>query len=443
MPASRSLSLRLMAYAAGAIGVALVLAWLALGLLFERHTERQVEAELRRHGAALAAALSLDAGQRPVLAAEPFDPRFSRPASGLYWRITAPGGELGSRSLWDGDLPPASADASWRADTVAGPFEARVIRLSRAVQPDAGGPKATIEVAVDHATVTAARKAFAGDLALSLGVLWLVLMAAAGLQVRLGLRPLAGVRRELAALRTDPDARFDIARHPAEIVPLAAEINALADARAGDLIKARDRARDLAHALKTPLTALRAQAAALPAEAAREIGQSLSLLTTAVESELARARVSATHVGPRSTSARRAVERLAQVLTRTERGTELDFEIDISETLILPMAEDAALEALGALLDNAVRHARSRVRVWADAGAEGPWLAIADDGPGIPEAWREKALRRGARLDESSPTHGLGLAIARDFIEASGGTLTLAGEVGEGLEVIARWPGER
>jgi signal transduction histidine kinase len=131
------------------------------------------------------------------------------------------------------------------------------------------------------------------------------------------------------------------------------------------------------------------------------------------------------------------------VLTRSERGAELAFEIDIPETLTVPMSEDAALETFGALLDNAVRHARSRVQVRGRADAEGALLEIADDGPGIPEAWREKALTRGARLDESSPTHGLGLAIARDFIEASGGTLILAGEAGEGLEVIARWPGER
>lgn len=443
MPVARSLSLRLMIYAAGAVGLALVLAWLALGLLFERHAERQVEAELRRHGAALAAALTLDASQRPVLAAEPFDPRFSRPASGLYWRITAPGSELGSRSLWDGRLPPAPAMADWRADTVDGPFEARVIRLSRTVQPDAGGPRATIEVAADHAAVTAARAAFASDLALSLAILWLALILAAGLQVWLGLRPLADVRRELATLRADPEARFDIARHPSEIVPLAAEINALADARTADLIKARDRARDLAHALKTPLTALRAQTAALPEEAARGIAQSLSLLTTAVESELARARISATPTGPRSTPARRVIERLVQVLKRTERGADLAFEIDLPETLALPMAEDAALEAFGALLDNAVRYARTRVQVRGRAEAGELWLAIADDGPGIPEGWREQALRRGARLDETSPTHGLGLAIARDFIEASGGSLSLAGEAGTGLQVIARWPGER
>ena len=58
------------------------------------------------------------------------------------------------------------------------------MRIARAVRPDAGGPTVTIEVAADHAAVTAARVAFAGDLAIFLALLWAALTLAAWLQVR-------------------------------------------------------------------------------------------------------------------------------------------------------------------------------------------------------------------------------------------------------------------
>lgn len=72
--------------------------------------------------------------------------------------------------------------------------------------------------------------------------------------------------------------------------------------------------------------------------------------------------------------------------------------------------------------------------------ARGLRLEITDDGPGIVEAERDSALSRGVRLDEGGPRHGLGLSIARDFVEASGGTLELGDAGGGGLKVILRWP---
>ncbi|PTE16916.1 sensor histidine kinase, partial [Cereibacter changlensis JA139] len=68
---------------------------------------------------------------------------------------------------------------------------------------------------------------------------------------------------------------------------------------------------------------------------------------------------------------------------------------------------------------------------------------IADDGPGIPAEARDRLLTRGARLDESSGGHGLGLAIAADRARAYGGTLTLEASDAGGLLARVTLPGKR
>lgn len=442
-----SLRLRLLAFAALASGVALALSWVALSLLFERHAERQVGADLERLGQTLAASVSVDAGGNPVLSATPVDPRFSRPASGLYWRVSTDRGEVRSRSLWDGGWSPlaltgqAATGSRWQFKTTAGPFEPRIIRTARLVRPQADGPAVLVEVAIDHAAVSEARAGFAGELAPFLALLWAALMAAALVQVTMGLRPLARVRAELSGLQADPSARFDAAAHPREIAPLADAINELADARARDMEAARHRARDLAHALKTPIAALKLQAAGLAEPASSEIAQTVQVLNTAVQAELARAGAAGAERG--SCEARPVIERLLLVLARTgSGGGGPQLHLAVPDGLMLPLSEPVAFETLGALLDNAQRHARSQIVVSGALHADGSVeLSIADDGPGLAPELRDAALTRGVRLDEARGTQGLGLAIARAYVEGSGGQLVLADADAGGLDVRLAWPG--
>jgi signal transduction histidine kinase len=75
---------------------------------------------------------------------------------------------------------------------------------------------------------------------------------------------------------------------------------------------------------------------------------------------------------------------------------------------------------VGALAENAVQWARTEVRLTARCDAGCLLVEIADDGPGIPADQRERLLTRGARLDETTQGHGLGLAIAADRARAYG-----------------------
>ncbi len=92
------------------------------------------------------------------------------------------------------------------------------------------------------------------------------------------------------------------------------------------------------------------------------------------------------------------------------------------------------------MIENAARHARGQVAVLAGEQAGERWIAVEDDGPGIPPDLRESALVRGSQLDERSGSHGLGLTIAQDFLLATSGRIELAEAGLGGLAVRIVWP---
>jgi signal transduction histidine kinase len=103
------------------------------------------------------------------------------------------------------------------------------------------------------------------------------------------------------------------------------------------------------------------------------------------------------------------------------------------------IASEDLIEILGPLLENAVRFARRQVGVAGSADSGGIILSVEDDGPGIQASDISQALKRGARLDEAGGGHGLGLAIARQLVEACGGTIALGASPLGGLRVDLRW----
>jgi signal transduction histidine kinase len=131
------------------------------------------------------------------------------------------------------------------------------------------------------------------------------------------------------------------------------------------------------------------------------------------------------------------VERVVSVLRRTPRGEEVAIDIDIPRGLAVRLDAHDLTEALGAVVENAVRHARSRVAVSAGAAASGARITVRDDGPGVPEAHFDGILRRGGRLDVEGT--GLGLALAQDILDAAGGSLGLCNRTG-GFEVTIDLP---
>ncbi len=82
---------------------------------------------------------------------------------------------------------------------------------------------------------------------------------------------------------------------------------------------------------------------------------------------------------------------------------------------------------VGNVLENACKWCVGRVRVVAQPISTRQFrLTVEDDGVGLAADQRREVMRRGARLDESSPGSGLGLAIVDELVRAYGGSVTLS-----------------
>ena len=256
-----SLRVRLLVAAAISIILALALAAAGLAWLFERHVERWIDSGLEVELNQLVGGLRRSPTGQIEIGKMPSDPRFEQPLSGLYWQVAIePSGPvLRSRSLWDFQLalPDAKVDDALHQSRLPGPGGSTLYVLQRHVElPETlGGGTAKAAVALNAGELRAAVWRFTGALTPFLILVGALLVAAAWIQVSIGLRPLSAMRNTLIAIRTGERRRLG-SGYPDEVQPLAREIDSLLDARDAQLEKARARAADLAHGLKTPLQVL-------------------------------------------------------------------------------------------------------------------------------------------------------------------------------------------
>ena len=322
----KSLRARLTLAAVFTVASVLAIVWLLLGAIFENHIERLLEDDLQSRLLELAGSLTLDEQSHPTLASEPADPRYQRPAGGAYWRVDEDGKTvLRSISLWDFDIRPSKRvhlSPTGVATEERGPNGSTVYLAEREVVLDGRDGPHTIRIAValDTSNVERLRRSFERQVVVALGVIGVVLSLGTWIQSSFGLRPLKMVRDQLARVHSGADARLT-GRFPSEIEPLVSDLNKLL-ARQEDLVRrARERAGDLAHGLKTPLTILQIEARNAEqrgdTQTAASLREQISTMNRHVERELSRARMSGASAGGGAiVDAHDTVDRLIRMVQR-------------------------------------------------------------------------------------------------------------------------------
>jgi signal transduction histidine kinase len=260
---------------------------------------------------------------------------------------------------------------------------------------------------------------------------FLAVVAAVALVVRQTLRPLERLRREISARRPrqlDPVGTDDL---PAELVPMADGLNKLLQRLGEALAQERRFVADASHALRTPLTAIKAQAQTVDQTrldedvraTLRKIVRGVDRATRIVGQLLTLARADA---GARSvevvTDLAPIVRAVAAELFSEAVGR--GMEIDVEARTAGIRAEPVDLEVIVSnLLENAILHAGEGRRVWLACGVgdEGPFLSIEDDGPGIEASEMEAVFGRFRRSANVRATgSGLGLSIVKAVADRLG-----------------------
>ncbi len=448
----RSLRLRLLGGAVLWIFLALVVAGLAIGWTFRANLERGVQQGLVASLNRLVARIDPFA-EVPVPADALPDPRYATPFSGIYWQVEdqASGTAWRSRSLWDKVLAtgPAPGGGEERFVTLPGPDTQALSALQREVRFATGEGENEVRtfrvtLAENRALLDDMIARFGADLAIALAVLAVALIAAAGLQVHLGLLPLQSVRAGIGAVRRG-EAQSLPPDFPAEVLPLVGEVNELLAQQQKSIDFARARASDLAHGLRTPLSVLQGLSSKLAqggdAESARVLDDIASEMDDRVDYQLRLSRLRVrTRSHQLSASLNEAVDRTIAVLARTRDGERLAFEVEMAPGLVVDIDRHDLTELVGVMLENAAKWGRATVTVTARAEGGMAELSIADDGPGLSEADIARLGVRGQRLDESRRGSGLGIAIALEIAAINSGQVSFGRAPAGGLLVRIALP---
>jgi signal transduction histidine kinase len=285
----------------------------------------------------------------------------------------------------------------------------------------------------------------------------LVALAVAGIAAvvlsRYLTRPL--LRLEEGALELasgDLSHRVDI-QGPAEVAALGEAFNSMADSLQESEGLRKRLVADVAHELRNPIAAARAQAegmveGVLPFEQARleSVVEDLEQLSRLVDDlqELAAAEAGALQYAMQpldlSALAHREAER-ARAIAREG----VDVSAETSDEALVDADEQRLSQVVRNLFSNALRHTSSgSVVISVDVANGWAELRVTDSGEGIPAADVDHVFERFYRADSARAADtggaGLGLAISRRIIEDHGGSVFAQSEQGRGTTVGFRLP---
>lgn len=422
--------------------VALLVAAVALVLTVRSSLHGAAETTAEQQADAIVA--QVDGGGLPASGA-PDDEPDDEPDD-VVWQVTDADGRVlaASASLNGAALPVADGE---RARLPNGEHPYLVVTEETAED-------GVVVVAVSLEDVDETTAALALPLLLGIPLLALVVGTTTWLVVGRALRPVERMRTEVERISgsslerrvPEPATRDEVGR-------LARTMNAML----GRLQDARDRQEqfvgDASHELRSPLASLRqaaevarAHPGALPeGELAETVLEESVRMQVLVDQLLALTRAGE----GRSRTPREDVDLDDLALAEVRRVARSGLAADTTGVGAGRVHGDpvALGQVVRNLVDNAARHAVSRVAVTVAQSGPAVELAVDDDGPGVPPADRERIFERFVRLDEARARDaggsGLGLAIVREVVAGHGGSVVVEPSALGGARFVVRLPGAR
>jgi signal transduction histidine kinase len=255
-----------------------------------------------------------------------------------------------------------------------------------------------------------------------------------------GLAPVEAMRRRAAEVSLERGGeRLPLPAAHDEIRRLGETLNAMLDRLRDSHERERRFVADASHELRTPVAVIKAELEAV-LRAGGHRGEVRAALVGALEEcdhlaqlaedllVLARSGEGELEVQPEPLDARELMNGVSRRFADRARERGRAIRVEAAEGLHVDADEQRLRQALGNLVDNALRYGEGDVVLRSRAGAAGVELEVSDSGPGFPPALGERAFERFARGDQARGRGGtgLGLAIVRAIAEAHGGTGEIA-----------------
>lgn len=302
----------------------------------------------------------------------------------------------------------------------------------------------TFNVITDTVLFEAQIERYREDLWGWLGVMAVLLLATQMLVLRWGLQPMRKVSAELAAIESGQQENLK-GTYPSELKLLTDSINSLIDHEHKQQKRYRNGLADLAHSLKTPLAVLQGAVNSDEDEQSRHktIHEQIERMDNIVQYQLRRAATAGSSSGMGQIILRPMVDRIVNTVGKAYRNKHPEINIEIDNTISLRIDEGDLMELLGNLIDNAFKWCRYNIRLSASCLENQVTIQVKDDGPGIRQHEIARILERGVRADQSTPGHGIGLAIVWDIIRVYGGDLSIENNKTGGVCVILHLRGRK
>lgn len=434
----RSIQSRLLLSASVVLVLFLGLGAFALDRAFRDSVERALETQLMGQVYALLGAAETNGQGRMRLPETLPDPRLVSPDSGLYVQVVGERGHYQWRSPSSiaRQLPPQTevSPGQRQFDYRSAGESFYQLNYSLLWEDDAGEEVAYLFTVSENAAGVQKRVAvFRQTILLWLGGATFILLLLQGAVLRWGMQPLRTVENDLRMIETGKQEQLQ-GNYPRELQRLTQGINSLIKHNGASRDRYRHSLGDLAHSLKTPLAVLQGAAEERDAQRLCEaISEQIPRMNEIIQYQLKSAAVVGRVAFAQATLIRPIIDRLVNTLDKVYHEKSIDCRCDVDAEQLFTGEPGDLLECLGNLLENAYKYGHSQVHIYLDEPASVDStgsikrLCIADDGPGIPLAVRERVLRRGERADERIPGHGIGLSVAYGIVLLYGGKL----EIGE------------
>jgi len=445
----RSLRMRLVIAAAIWIALGVAAAGVLMSAVFKDFLETQFDDQLHVNLDELERQTQFSADGTIRIERDLNDPRFRAHLSGYYWEIQRNGETLARAASLEGPalaVPPAGANAQTHTYRIEGPTgEMLVSERPRWLSGDDNPFR--IIVGIDRSHLDREMQKFNYVLLWSLGAFSVSLIGAAIILLLYAMRPFGELRKELGRVRNGTATHVG-GQFPDEVQPLIDDLNHLLASSGEQMIRARTQAGNMAHSLKSSLALLVDEAQKVDARGDRDTADLIFAearrMQRQIDYQIARARAVASRAKPaQTTSLSAAVAPVIAALGRLHVERRLEIEADVPEGASVACDAEDLDVMLANLVDNACKHAKSRVIVRTEKSVPRKFVEILveDDGPGLPpEAW-DIVFNVGEQWGGSSGGSGLGLSIVRDLAQLYGGAVRLDQSELGGLKVVLELPG--